>query len=173
MKAKTLLGAIILGGVVTTSYYLYRQFSKLKDVCTSFERVQLNKLSVRRISMTIFMAIRNKSSIGATVYNQNYLVFVNNKEVAKISNSSKVVVPPKGKVVMPINVDVDFDSLKKFKAADIVGFISDKSNVKIKISGSFSVKTEVGDINNFPINYESDLAAMMAGGSGNADSDCS
>ena len=102
-SVKIILGATGLL-VFGTGAYLYSQYLKLiNGKLKVFGAKDLN-INGGNLSVTIFAKFKNNSDIPATVKDQSYDVFINDKKVGEVNNSESIKIASNSESIIPFNI---------------------------------------------------------------------
>jgi len=128
--------------------YAYKTYKDIMDYDLGFKGLKVKKISLKEISLNVFLNFTNKSSQKIEIVEQTYKVYLNDKFVTDAVNYSKNIIEPKSDSVL--GVDVTFDPSKVFQVlkvsfADLLlapekQVMKVEMNLKVKIFGlKFSI----------------------------------
>lgn len=150
MKRKYIIASII-GALIITGALLYLQLQRIKDYCIKVKKIKLKGLSIDNADIDLYLDFVNKSKLNLTIISQEYLVYINDKFVIKISNA--IPQPIKANSSSEIGVKIQFSPKKIFDILKInaVSLASSPQTVQVKIE----TKMKIGyGILKFGVNYD-------------------
>ena len=157
-KKHYIAGAI---GLVTISgALLYLQYKKLMDYCMSFKGFTLKKLSLKDAELDIFLNFKNKSAIKINIVSQDYIAYINDKQIATFSNKKEVVIEPKATSVLPLNVKFQPIKLVNSLKGLATDFVLKPETVILKVKCEIKVKLWLFTIN-VPYEYVTTIKDLM------------
>ena len=156
-KKYVVAGAIML--VSITAGLLYLQYQKFQEWCIGVTKIGLNSFTWTAADIDLFIFFRNKSSLKITLFSQEYVVFLNDKQVAKVSNAVPQTLAPNSD--SPLAVKLQFSpkdalAIVQMNIGDLIAH-QDKINIKISMKftvGLYFIKTTI------PFDYISTLKEM-------------
>ncbi len=138
--------AAVIGGV-----YLYEQLNKLTNYCISVKKVRLNKFATTSADIDLSLNFVNSSKLLITLYSQEYIVYLNDAFVSKVSNAVKQDIKPESASILNVKLQFNPKDAVKIASANIVDLLTKPDNVSIKISSSLNVGVGPGK---FKIKYD-------------------
>lgn len=101
-KKHYIAGAIAL--VTITGAALYLQYKKLMNYCISIKSVKINKLKLDNADFNLFLNFKNNSDLKIEIVSQDYTAYLNDKEIAKVTNPKLQIILPKSTSELSVNV---------------------------------------------------------------------
>lgn len=100
------LGIIGIGTAISAAI-LYNDYSQLMEgIKISFNSVVVRSLSPQMLDFDLYLNFHNRSALDFQITSQEYKVFINNKQVSKISNSNVVKIRRNGISIIPAAVAI-------------------------------------------------------------------
>lgn len=146
---------IIAGSIAVVSLTiaaLYLQYKKLTDSCISFNKFVLRKLTLNDANLDIFLNFVNLSKIKINIVSQDYIAYLNDKEIARASNAIPQVILPNGSSVLALNVAFNPSKLGNVIGGLAKDFIMNPSNIVLKVKVNVKVKLYMFNIS-IPYEY--------------------
>jgi LEA14-like dessication related protein len=132
---------IIAGGLAVVSVglaYAYWQYQKLMQYCLSFNSVKIKTVSPQNIDFDLYLNFKNKSSHDLVVKNQSYSVFLNNIQIAQISNAN--VVNIKANATTPIGINIVASDISSKIETNLLDILAKGLNNEITVNVKLMVK---------------------------------
>jgi LEA14-like dessication related protein len=139
-SVKIILGATGLL-VFGTASYLYSQVLKLKNGAFKVFGAKDLKINAGNLSVTLLARFKNNSDISATVKDQYYEIFVNDKKVGEVSNAESIKVSSNGESVIPLNIKANLLSVLTEGLANLGNYFNNQDAVTLKIKGYLTWKS--------------------------------
>ena len=160
-KKHVVAGAIML--VSITAGLLYLQYKKIMDWCINITRINLNSFKWEAADIDLYITVRNKSSVKVNLISQEYNVYINDKFVSKISNSTPQVLAPNSD--SPLAIKMEFSPKNTFAllGMNVSDLLLHPENINIKITMSLKVSVKIGFLNvggTIPFDYVTNLKEM-------------
>lgn len=157
------LGVLTLGAI----YWLYNQLSLAMKYCYKIKDFKINKLGLNDTNLTIFVAVKNFSSIQATVQKLDLDIFVNDILVSKVLNNDVATVIAANSV-SNVKIDVQF-SLKEILKTDmakatqlLIDLTTNKDAVKITTKGVMALQVGAVNIKNINVDVTMTVKDILA-----------
>ncbi len=164
-KKYIVTGAIAIVSISAAA--LYWQYKKLMEYCISFNKIVLKKFSLQAADFDIYLNFKNNSSIKIDILSQDYIAYLNDKEIIKISNASQLSILPKSTSVLSMNVAFQPTSLLN-TIGGLAGDIALRpQNVILKVKVNLKVKLWLFTIN-IPYEYKTTVKDLLANKQQNA-----
>ena len=162
-KIKIGVGAVIIGLTAITLNYVLKNVRKLANISFDIKTVKLNTLSLKEISFTILWVIKNPSDIRFSIKNQVYDVFVNGKFVKKVGAVEEVEVLGNGTSLLPTNVFLTTKELINLGVDNVEDLVTEsgRKKVKVKVTGTFDIKTALFGLKKLPFTFEDSVHNIM------------
>lgn len=162
-KIKLGLGLVAVGLLAFTADYLLRQVRRLVNTDFELDRTQVNKLSFKKISLTLWWKVVNKSDIELNVSDQTYDIYLNGKFVKKVGNAVPVDIKPNSTTYIPTYIVFAPKELIKVGLENLSQFLTKegRKDLILQVQGSLTLKTSVFTVKKIPIEYEDDIEAIM------------
>lgn len=151
MTKKQVLIAFGFGAISIALALAYLQFQKIKDYCISVNKIKLKHFDFNNADIDLYMNFVNKSSLNLSIVRQEYLVYINDAFVTKISNA--ITQSIKANSISVVSAKIQFSpkqilSVLKLNAATLA---VSPDTVKVKISANMKIGYGILKIN---INYD-------------------
>lgn len=155
LKYLLVAAGVTAAGVGLYLYSQYNSFIKsIKDAFTKTPKFKVKALSPSNISIELIYQIINKTDFSATVYDQDYDVYVNDKVVGKITNKKEVSIysaQKTGKTIIPsinffnILLNLSPAELAKSGLKNLSAIIDpeQRKNVVINIKGKYKYRSGI------------------------------
>jgi len=162
-KIKIGVGIVLIGLTAITINYILKNFRKLANLDYDLKTVKLNTLNLKEISFTILWDIKNPSDFRFIVKNQVYDVFVNGKFVKKVGAVEDVEVLSNGTSLLPTNVFLTTKELFNLGIENLEDLVTEsgRKKLKIKVAGTFDVKTPLFSLKKLPFLFEDSLHNIL------------
>lgn len=162
----------IAGGIMIFSVsaaFLYLQFQKIKEYCIGVTKISIVKFTWTSADIDLFLKFVNRSKFKITLFSQQYNVYINNKPVLKVSNSTTQIILPQAP--SPLSVKLQFSpkdilATLKMNSTDLITS-PDKINIKISALLTAGIGFLKFDI---PYDYNTTLKEMMTSSEPNSSS---
>lgn len=129
----------LIGVLIAVIAYIIIQLAKISKAPFKYAGFKINKISLQRIELTVFLKLVNDGSLSVTVSNQEYDVFLNDKFVSHIKNNVPYKIKP-GTNIMPLDVYINTSDVIKAGWANLSQLLLDKSKVNISLKGGYDLK---------------------------------
>jgi len=162
-KIKIGVGVVLIGLTAITVNYILKNVRKLSNLTFDIRTVKLNTLNLKEISFTILWVIKNPSDFRFIVKNQVYDVFVNGKFVKKVGAVEETEVLSNGTSLLPTNVFLTTKELLNLGIENLEDLVTEsgRKKLKIKVTGTFDVKTPVFTLKKLPFEFEDTLHNIL------------
>jgi len=162
-KIKIGVGAVVIGLTAITLNYVLKNARKLANLGFDIKTVKLNTLNLKEISFTILWIIKNPSDFRFIVKNQVYDVFVNGKFVKKVGAVEEVEVLGNGTSLLPTNVFLTTKELLNLGIENLEDLVTEsgRKKVKLKVVGTFDIKTPLFGLKKLPFEFEDSVHNIM------------
>ena len=162
-KIKIGVGVVLIGLTAITVNYILKNVRKLTNLTFDIKTVKLNTLNLKEISFTILWVIKNPSDFRFIVKNQVYDVFVNGKFVKKVGAVEETEVLSNGTSLLPTNVFLTTKELFDLGIENLEDLVTEsgRKKLKIKVTGTFDVKTPVFTLKKLPFEFEDTLHNIL------------
>jgi LEA14-like dessication related protein len=162
-KIKIGVGIVLVGLTAITVNYILKNVRKLANLEFDIRTVKLNTLNLKEISITILWIIKNPSDFRFIVKNQVYDVFVNGKFVKKVGAVEEVEVLSNGTSLLPTNVFLTMKELLNLGIENLEDLVTEsgRKKLKIKVAGTFDIKTPLFGLKKLPFEFEDTLHNIL------------
>jgi len=162
-KIKIGVGAVVIGLTAITLNYVLKNVRKLANLGFDIKTVKLNTLNLKEISFTILWIIKNPSDFRFIVKNQVYDVFVNGRFVKKVGAVEEVEVLGNGTSLLPTNVFLTTKELLNLGIENLEDLVTEsgRKKVKLKVVGTFDIKTPLFCLKKLPFEFEDSVHNIM------------
>ena len=144
-----------------TAAALYWQYKRLTDSCITLNKFVLKKLTLQEVDLNLFLNFKNKSNIKINILSQDYKVYLNDKEVAKASNSITQTIIPKTESILGVNVNFQPTKLINMLGGLATDFALNPQKVILKVKIDIKVKLWLFTIA-IPYEYVATISDLMA-----------
>jgi hypothetical protein len=133
--------AAFVGGVL---WYIFRGVNKLMEIDFEVRNVKFPKLKWTSGQITCDILLKNPSNLSFTVRGYNIRVSMFGRSIANlISTDVETVIPPRGNVLVPVQVDFDPRQLGTQALMGLLDFLLgkveiDKNNIAVNYKGSLN-----------------------------------
>jgi LEA14-like dessication related protein len=158
---KYILGAIAIGVPLYFGAYFANQYRLIKKICIQFIGVQIIQFNFQRVEFNLRLQVKNKSDLDLNIRNQDYDIFVNDSQVAKIQKVEQVTVPPQGSTV--VDLPTSFDPMMLLTAAidNITDILYNKDNIRVNVKGKMQANTSYIFYNSIPIDLHTTVGKLL------------
>jgi len=163
-KKHYIAGAIAL--VTITGAALYLQYKKLMNYCISIKNVKINSLKLNNADFNLFLNFKNNSDLKINIVSQEYVAYLNDKEIARVSSPKEQIISPKS--ISEIAVNIVFNPSKLLGAiGDLAqNFALSPEKIVLKVKCKLKVKLYLFTFN-IPYEYVTSVKDLMANKSEN------
>jgi len=163
-KKHYIAGVIAL--VTITGAAIYLQYKKLMNYCISIKNVKINSLSLNKADFNLFLNFKNNSDLKIEIISQDYVAYLNDKEIAQVSNPKLQVISPKS--ISELSVNVLFNPSKLLGTVGTLAqnFVFSPEKVILKVKCKLKVKLYIFTFN-IPYEYVTSIKDLMSNKSEN------
>lgn len=159
---QVIIGIAIIGVLTTAAVYFIRQAKMLSDYCYKFAKVKINSVGLKKIDLTLWFKIKNKSDIDIKITKQQYTVYVNENAVSNITSNDLINIPPQQWAYFKIGVLFNPLQVLNIALQNVSELLTDKDSIKIRIAGKLSAGSEFLRLKNIPIDYSTTLGELLS-----------
>jgi LEA14-like dessication related protein len=163
-KKHYIAGAIAL--VTITGAALYLQYKKLMNYCISIKNVKINSLSLSKADFNLFLNFKNNSDLKIDIVSQDYTAYLNDKEIAQVSNPKAQIISPKSISEIGVNIVFNPSKLLGTVGALAQNFAFSPEKVILKVKCKLKVKLYIFTFN-IPYEYVTSVKDLMSNKSEN------
>ena len=162
-KIKIGLGVFVIGLTALTLNYFLKNIRKLVKLTFDYPSVDVNKINLNEISLTIFWKCYNPSDFNFTLKNQVYDVYLNDTFIRKVGSSAETELFGRGTSMIPTNVYITTKEVLKLGADNLAGFLTEagRKKTKIKVVGTFDIGTPLFRLKKFPFYFQDTIHNIM------------
>jgi LEA14-like dessication related protein len=162
-KIKIGLGVFVIGLTALTMNFILKNIKKLVGLKFNYKDTIVNKINLKEISLTMNWKCTNPSDFNFTIKNQVYDVFLNNNFIRKVGSSAETEVYGRGTSIVPTNIYITTQEVLKLGTENIAGFLTEegRKKTKLKVSGTFDVKTPIFTLRKLPFFFEDTIYNIM------------
>lgn len=157
------LGVFVISLTAITLNYILKNVRKLVNLEFDYKNTDVNKINFKEISLTMNWKCTNPSDFNFTIKNQVYDVFLNDTFIRKVGSSAEVEVYGRGTSIIPTNIYITTKEVIKLGADNVAGFLTEegRKKTKLKVSGTFDVKTPLFTFKKLPFVFEDTLQNII------------
>lgn len=157
------LGVFVISLTAITLNYILKNVRKLVNLKFDYNNTDVNKINFKEISLTMNWKCTNPSDFNFTIKNQVYDVFLNDTFIRKVGSSAAVEVYGRGTSIIPTNIYITTREVIKLGADNVAGFLTEegRKKTKLKVSGTFDVKTPLFTFKKLPLVFEDTLQNII------------
>ncbi len=154
------IGAVILGIIGVTAWYLIRQYKMIEDYCYKFASGKITFLALKRIDLRLKFFLKNNSDIDIQIISQNYQIYCNGVLVSNVNTTDYMNIPAHDWTMATINVT--FNPLQVLQTAlnNVADLLGNKENIKIDIEGYANAGSGGLVLRRLPIRYSTNLKEL-------------
>lgn len=162
-KIKIGLGVFVIGLTALTMNFILKNIKKLVGLKFNYKDTIVNKINLKEISLTMNWKCTNPSDFNFTIKNQVYDVFLNDNFIRKVGSSAETEVYGRGTSIVPTNIYITTQEVLKLGTENIAGFLTEegRKKTKLKVSGTFDVKTPILTLRKLPFFFEDTIYNIM------------
>lgn len=142
LRPRTYIIAAAIGVVTIAGAFIYLEYEKLKQYCLSVKSIKLNSFNITGIDIDLILNFVNKSKFALTLFSQEYLVYMNDSFVTKISNAIPQNIKPLSTSQLTVKLQFNPQTALSVLQANISNILNKSSAVNIKIT--MNVKVGIG-----------------------------
>ncbi len=128
-----------IGLITISGALLYLQFQRLKEYCVSVNKIKLNGFSAKKCDIDLVLNFVNKSSLKLTIYSQQYLVYVKNSFVTKVSNAIPQTIKPNSTSLLAVKLQFVPEKILNIAKTNILEILTKPETTTIKIATTMKV----------------------------------
>lgn len=157
------IGIVLITVVTFTTNYIMKQIKLLMDTSIDLTKTQINKISFKRIELTLWWEVGNKSDIGANISGQIYDIYLNDKFIKRVGNADSIDIKPKSKAFLPVYVSITYEDFKRIGLDNVTSLLTPEGRRKLnlKVKGRLDIKTSVFQVKRFPFEYNENIQALV------------
>jgi LEA14-like dessication related protein len=155
--------AMLVGGL----YVFYKQqMYYAMQYCYKIHKFFPKTFTKDLLEFDMIIKVLNRSSFMVIAKHYKLDVYLDNTFLTSISSDKENVIQPNNVSQLLVNIKVTPSQMfKSINLANLIkNYLTDKSKIKVKVSGYIGIKANFVNIKNMPINYESNLAELMTPG---------
>lgn len=160
-KRRLYIAAGAISVVAVLGVFAYIQYKRLMDYCISVKKIAINSIGAQGLDFNIWLNFLNKSGVKFTIVSQTYKVYLNDKFITTLSNTSPNVIQPKATSEIGLNVRINPKQLLQEVGLSVFDMLKDFNKTRIKIDMKMRVKL-LGITIPVPYVYEDTIQGMMA-----------
>lgn len=157
--------AFIIGGLAIATIgviaYFKRQYNLIADACYTISGGVVHALSLSNVKITLFFKIVNESDITIEVSNLSTNIYVNKMFVTKINKPDMQILYSKSDAIIKLDFEFNPKDLLRAGLTNIESIIYDKEKLVIGLKGTFSAKTGIVKLKNFPFEENITLKELL------------
>jgi LEA14-like dessication related protein len=151
---KTTRNGIIVGSLLlaTTAIVLYfrKQYNLLLNACYTISGGVVHSIGLDNISITLFFKVVNESDITLTLSDMKFNIYVNEMYVTSIFKKEPQILYSKSDAVIKLDFQFNPKDLLRAGVLNIAPIIYDKEKLVVKTKGTYSLKTGIVKLKDFP-----------------------
>src|ERR1044071_7687484 len=101
----------ILAIMIVLGIYVYMQYDKLKNAKWKYAGTKINSLGLQTNVFTLYLSVDNPGDLSVTISGQDYTVYLNELQVAKIQNKTDIPIAPNGVSIVPLQIVIETKDL--------------------------------------------------------------
>lgn len=156
---------LIIGGLLVAAtgvaVYMKNQFKLIKDSCYTISGGVIHSLGLDSVKITLFFKFVNDSDLTIKISDMKFNIYVNKMFVTKILRNEEQTILSKASTIIRLDFDFNPKDLLRAGITNIEPIIYDKEKLVIGIKGSFSAKTGIIKLKNFPIEEDITLKELL------------
>ena len=160
-----LRNVLIIGGLLVAAtsiaVYMKQQFNLIKDSCYTISGGIIHSLGLDSVKMTLFFKFVNDSDLTIKISDMKFNIFVNKMFVTKIERTEEQTLLSKADTIIRLDFEFNPQDLLRAGITNIANIIYDKEKLVIGIKGSFSAKTGIIKLKNFPFEEDITLKELL------------
>lgn len=159
MKKILIIAGLLIGSASVYSYYQYNQLMKY---CLSFVGYKIKNLSFSRIVIELNFRIKNNSDIDIKVTSFDFDIFMNGIYATKVKSSTEQKIKSRSFSNISLLIDIEPQKNKALASWSFLSkALSDIGGIKVKASGTITVKALGVEAKDQPVSIEMPLRDML------------
>lgn len=165
----TLIISGVLGGVSVGGYFLYKSILKAIDFEVEPKFVKVLSRDAQNIKLGITMTVKNPSNLKVTLSNQEYDVYLNDVQIARLTNNAKQVVYANSISELYVELNINYkdtwnriNTISGQSIEDKLKFIANFKSQKMRLISKLDI--QYGILPSIPIDVDSGSYTLKAWG---------
>lgn len=160
-----LRNGLIIGGLAIAAIgliaYFKRQYNLLLNACYTISGGVVHSLGLDNVKITLFFKIVNESDLTIEISDMMFNIYVNKMFITKMLKPDKQVLYSKSDAVVKLDFEFNPKDLLRAGLTNIEPILYDKEKLVINIKGTFSAKTDIVKMRNFPFDESITLKELL------------
>lgn len=164
MKPQLRNGLIIGGLAVATigvMMYFKRQFTLLSNACYTIAGGVVHSLGLDSVKITLFFKVVNESDLTIEISDMVFNIYVNKMFVTKVLKPDAQTLYSKSDTIIKLDFEFSPKDLLRAGITNIEPILFDKEKLVVEIKGTYSAKTGVVKLRNFPFDESITLKELL------------
>jgi LEA14-like dessication related protein len=149
-----LRNGLIIGGlalaIIGIGIYFKRQYNLLYNACYTIAGGVVHNLGLNNVKITLFWKIVNESDLTIEISDMVFGIYVNKMFVSKILKPEKQILYSKSDAIIKLDFEFNPKDLLHAGLTNIEPILYDKEKLVITTKGTFSAKTGIVKLKEFP-----------------------
>ena len=164
MKPQLRNGLIIGGLAVATigvMMYFKRQFTLLSNACYTIAGGVVHSLGLDSVKITLFFKVVDESDLTIEISDMVFNIYVNKMFVTKVLKPDAQTLYSKSDTIIKLDFEFSPKDLLRAGITNIEPILFDKEKLVVEIKGTYSAKTGVVKLRNFPFDESITLKELL------------
>lgn len=155
-----IIGGLAVAGIALIAYFK-RQYNLLLNACYTISGGVVHSLGLDNVKITLFFKIVNESDLTIEISDMMFNIYVNKMFITKMLKPDKQVLYSKSDAVVKLDFEFNPKDLLRAGLTNIEPILYDKEKLVINIKGTFSAKTDIVKMRNFPFDESITLKELL------------
>jgi hypothetical protein len=155
-----IIGGLAVAGIALIAYFK-RQYNLLLNACYTISGGVVHSLGLDNVKITLFFKIVNESDLTIEISDMMFNISVNKMFITKMLKPDKQILYSKSDAVIKIDFEFNPKDLLRAGLTNIEPILYDKEKLVINIKGTFSAKTDIVKMRNFPFDESITLKELL------------
>lgn len=155
-----IIGGLAVAGIALIAYFK-RQYNLLLNACYTISGGVVHSLGLDNVKITLFFKIVNESDLTIEISDMMFNIYVNKMFITKMLKPDKQVLYSKSDAVIKLDFEFNPKDLLRAGLTNIEPILYDKEKLVITTKGTFSAKTDIIKMRNFPFDESITLKELL------------
>lgn len=155
-----IIGGLALAGIGILAYFK-KQWDLVYNACYTIAGGVVHTLGFNNVNITLFFKVVNESDITIELSDMVFNIYVNKMFVSKVLKPDVQMLYSKSNAIIKIDFQFNPKDLLRAGLTNIESILYDKDKLIITTKGTFSAKTGIVKLRNFPFDESITLTEIM------------
>ena len=155
-----IIGGLAVAGIAILAYFK-RQYDLIYNACYTIAGGVVHTLGLNSVKITLFFKVVNESDITIEISDMIFNIYVNKMFVTKVLKPDVQMLYSKSNAIIKIDFEFNPKDLLRAGLTNIESILYDKDKLIITTNGTFSAKTGILKLRDFPFEESITLSEIM------------